>query len=174
MKKLNVAMIGYRFMGKAHSNAWRQVARFFDVPFEPLMKVVCGRDRAEVERAARIYGWEEHATDWEEVVARPDVDVVDICTPGDTHKPIAVAAARAGKVVFCEKPLANTLAEAEAMLEAVRRSGVIHMLCHNDRRAPAVALAKRIIEEGRIGKSVTTAGRTFRTGSSARTSRASG
>jgi predicted dehydrogenase len=152
MKKLNVAMIGYRFMGKAHSNAWRQVARFFDVPFEPLMKVVCGRNEAEVKKAAHVYGWEEHATDWEEVVARSDVDVVDICTPGDTHMPIAVAAAAAKKVVFCEKPLANTLAEAETMLEAVRANGVLHMLCHNYRRAPAVALARRIIEEGRIGQ----------------------
>jgi predicted dehydrogenase len=152
MKSLNVAMIGYRFMGKAHSNAWRQVARFFDVPCEPVMKVVCGRDRAEVERAARTYGWEESATDWREVVAREDVDVVDICTPGDTHMPIATAAAEAKKVVFCEKPLANTLAEAEAMLEAVRSNGVLHMLCHNYRRAPAVALARRIIEEGRIGR----------------------
>lgn len=152
MRRLNVAMIGYRFMGKAHSNAWRQVGRFFDVPYDPVMKIVCGRDRAEVEKAALAYGWEQAATDWEEVVAREDVDVVDICTPGDTHMPIAVAAARAGKIVFCEKPLANTLAEAEAMLEAVRANGVIHMLCHNYRRAPAVALAKKIIEEGRIGR----------------------
>ena len=152
MRRLNVAMIGYRLMGKAHSNAWRQVGRFFDVPCEPVMKVVCGRDRAEVEKAARAYGWEQAATDWEEVVARKDVDVVDICTPGDTHRPIAVAAAREKKVVFCEKPLANTLAEAEAMLDAVRANGVVHMLCHNYRRAPAVALAKRIIGEGRIGR----------------------
>jgi predicted dehydrogenase len=152
MKRLNIAMIGYRFMGKAHSNAWRQVGRFFDVPCEPVMKVVCGRERAEVERAARVYGWEESATDWEEVVAREDVDVIDICTPGDTHMAVAVAAARAGKVVFCEKPRANPVAAAEAMLEAVRAGGVIHMLCHNYRRAPAVALAKRIIEEGRIGR----------------------
>jgi predicted dehydrogenase len=152
MKRLNIAMIGYRFMGKAHSNAWRQVARFFDVPCEPLMKVVCGRDREGVEKAARTYGWEQAATDWREVVAREDVDVVDICTPGDTHMAVAVAAAREKKVVFCEKPLANTLAEAEAMLEAVRANGVLHMLCHNYRRAPAVALAKQIIEEGRIGR----------------------
>jgi predicted dehydrogenase len=152
MRRLNIAMIGHRFMGKAHSNAWRQVARFFDVPCEPVMKVVCGRDRAEVEKAARVYGWEQAATDWEEVVAREDIDLIDICTPGDTHRPIAVAAAREKKVVFCEKPLANTLPEAEAMLEAVRANGVIHMLCHNYRRAPAVALAKRIIEEGRIGQ----------------------
>jgi predicted dehydrogenase len=152
MKKLNVAMIGYRFMGRAHSNAWRQVARFFDVPREPVLKVVCGRDESGVREAARVYGWEEHATDWQEVVNRDDIDLVDICTPGDTHAPIAIAAARARKIVFCEKPLANTLAEAEAMLEAVRAAGVPHMICHNYRRAPAVALAKRIIEEGRVGE----------------------
>jgi predicted dehydrogenase len=152
MKRLNVAMIGYQFMGKAHSNAWRQAGRFFDVAFEPVMKVVCGRDRQGVREAARRYGWEEYATRWEEVVARKDVDVVDICTPGDTHMPIAVAAAREKKAVFCEKPLANTLREAEAMLDAAEANGVIHMLCHNYRRAPAVALAKRIVEEGRIGQ----------------------
>jgi predicted dehydrogenase len=152
MKRLNVAMIGYKFMGKAHSNAWRQVGHFFDAASEPVMKVVCGRDAEGVKEAARRYGWEEYATRWEEVVARKDVDIVDICTPGDTHMPIAVAAAREGKVVFCEKPLANTLAEAEAMLDAAEANGVIHMLCHNYRRAPAVALAKRLIDEGRLGE----------------------
>jgi predicted dehydrogenase len=151
-KKLNVAMIGHRFMGKAHSNAWRQVARFFDLPFEPVMKVICGRDEAAVESAAQQYGWQEHSTSWREVVEREDVDIIDICTPGDSHMPIAVAAAEAKKVVFCEKPLANTLAEAERMLDAVRSNSSIHMLCHNYRRAPAVMLAKRLIEEGRIGR----------------------
>ena len=151
-KKLNVAMIGYKFMGKAHSNAWRQVGRFFDIPFEPVLKVVCGRDEAAVKQAAGKFGWEEAATRWEDVVGRPDIDVIDICTPGDSHKPIAIAAAEARKVVFCEKPLANTLAEAELMLNAVRKHGVIHMLCHNYRRAPAVQLAKRLIGDGRIGE----------------------
>jgi predicted dehydrogenase len=151
MKKLNVAMIGYKFMGRAHSNAWRQVARFFDTPFEPVLRVVCGRKLEDVERAAGTLGWAEAATSWEEVVRRDDVDVVDICTPGDTHEPIAIAAAEAGKVVFCEKPLANTLAEAERMLDAVRARGVIHMICHNYRRVPAVSLAKRLIDEGTIG-----------------------
>jgi predicted dehydrogenase len=152
MRRLNVAMIGYKFMGKAHSNAWRQVGRFFDVPFEPVMKVVCGRDEAGVSRAASALGWQEAATSWEDIVRRDDVDVVDICTPGDSHAEIAIAAAEAGKAVFCEKPLANTLDEAERMLDAVRRAGVVHMICHNYRRAPAVALAKRIVEEGRIGR----------------------
>jgi len=149
---IGVGMIGYKFMGKAHSNAWRQVSRFFDAPFEPVMKVICGRNEQEVKRAAHDYGWEQYSTSWEEVVRRKDIDVIDICTPGDSHMPVAVAAAEAKKVVFCEKPLANTLGEAEAMLAAVQTNGVIHMLCHNYRRAPAVALAKQIIEEGQIGK----------------------
>ncbi len=145
-------MIGHRFMGKAHSNAWRQVSRFFDVPVDPVMKVICGRDEAEVKIAADKYGWLEHSTSWQQVIERKDIDVIDICTPGDTHMPIAVAAAEAGKVIFCEKPLANTLPEAERMLEAVRANQSIHMLCHNYRRAPAVMLAKQLIDEGRIGK----------------------
>jgi predicted dehydrogenase len=152
MRRLNVAMIGHRFMGKAHSNAWRQVARFFETPFEPVMKVVCGRDPAEVERAAVRLGWEEASVSWQETVARPDIDVVDICTPGDSHADIAVAAARAGKHVLCEKPLANTVSEAERMLEAVTAAGVAHMVCHNYRRVPAVALARRLIDEGRLGR----------------------
>jgi len=152
MRKLNVAMIGYRFMGKAHSNAWRQVNRFFDTPFEPVMKVICGRHEEEVKNAADKFGWQEYATSWEQVVERKDIDIVDICTPGDYHMPIAVAAAEARKVVFCEKPLANTLAEAEKMLAAVRRNSVIHMLCHNYRRAPAVSLAKQFLDEGLIGQ----------------------
>ena len=150
--KLNIAMVGYQFMGKAHSNAWRQVSRFFDAPYEPVMKVICGRDEAGVKDAAARYGWAEHTTNWEDAVSRPDVDVVDICTPGDTHMPIAVAAAEARKVIFCEKPLANTLDEAERMLDAAQRNSCIHMLCHNYRRAPAVAIAKRLIEEGQIGE----------------------
>ncbi|HEX8092016.1 MAG TPA: Gfo/Idh/MocA family oxidoreductase [Blastocatellia bacterium] len=150
--KLNVAMIGYQFMGKAHSNAWRQVSKFFDTPYEPVMKVICGRNQEAVGRAAQMYGWEEFATDWEDVVARKDIDVVDICTPGDFHMPIAIRAAEAKKTVFCEKPLANTLAEAERMLDAVESNSCIHMLCHNYRRAPAVVMAKRLIEEGHVGE----------------------
>ena len=151
-RKLNIAMIGHRFMGKAHSNAWRQVSRFFDLPVEPVMKVICGRNEAAVKDAADKYGWLEHSTSWQQVVERKDIDVIDICTPGDSHMPIAVAAAEAKKVIFCEKPLANTLAEAERMLDAVRSSSCIHMLCHNYRRAPAVMLAKQLIDEGRIGE----------------------
>jgi len=152
MKKLNIAMIGYKFMGKAHSNAWSQVSRFFDTPLQPVMKVVCGRNEDQVKEAARRYGWQEYATSWEEVVARKDIDVVDICTPGDSHLPIAVAAAENKKAVFCEKPLANTVEDAEQMLDAVERNGVIHMLCHNYRRVPAVTLAKQLITEGSLGE----------------------
>jgi predicted dehydrogenase len=100
MAKLNVAMIGYQFMGRAHSNAWRQVGRFFDTPYEPVLKVVCGRNERELEAAADKLGWAETATRWEEVVARKDIDIIDICTPGDSHLPIALAAAEAKKVVF--------------------------------------------------------------------------
>ena len=152
MKKINVALIGYKFMGRAHSNAWRQATSFFDAPLEPVLKVICGRDEKGLEEAARRFGWQERSTSWEETVARSDVDVVDICSSGDTHLPIALAAARAGKVIFCEKPLANTVEEAEQMLEAARAHNCLHMICHNYRRAPAVALAKRLIEEGRIGR----------------------
>jgi len=152
MKKLNIAMIGYQFMGKAHSNAWRQVGRFFETPFEPVMKVIVGRNKEKVKGAADTFGWQEHATSWEQVIGRDDIDVIDICTPGDSHKEIAVAAAEAKKVVFCEKPLANTLDEAEQMLDAVNKNGVIHMVCHNYRRAPAITLAKQLIDEGRIGE----------------------
>ena len=108
MPDVNVALIGYAFMGRAHSNAYRQVTPFFSPRLRPRMKVLCGRTPSKVEAAARQLGWEETSTDWEEVVRRPDIDIVDISTPGDSHAEIAIAAARAGKVVFCEKPLANT------------------------------------------------------------------
>jgi len=151
MPDLNVAMIGYAFMGKAHSNAWRQVGPFMAPRVTPRMKMICGRDATEVAKAAALYGWEESATDWREVVARDDIDLVDICTPGDTHAEIAIAAAAAGKAVLCEKPLANTVTDAEAMLAAVERAGVQHMVCHNYRRVPAIGLAKRLIDDGRLG-----------------------
>ena len=152
MAHVNVALIGYAFMGRAHSNAWRQVSRFFSTSLTPRMKVICGRDPKNVKAAAAQLGWEESATDWRDVIARPDIDIVDIATPGDSHAEIAIAAAKAGKVVFCEKPLANTVKEAEQMLAAVTKAGVIHMICHNYRKAPAVTLAKQIIDEGRLGR----------------------
>jgi len=152
MAHLNVALIGYAFMGRAHSNAYRQVGRFFSPKHLPRMKVLVGRTAANVKAAADQLGWEEAATDWREVVNRKDIDIVDISTPGDSHAEIAIEAAKAGKVVFCEKPLANTVKEAERMLAAVTKAGVIHMICHNYRRAPAVMLARQLIEQGKLGR----------------------
>ena len=152
MCKLGIALIGYGFMGRAHSNAWRQAWTFFDLPYEPVLKVICGRNETELIKAAGNFGWQEYSTSWQETVAREDIDIIDICTPGDLHLPIALAAASAKKIIFCEKPLANSVAEAKEMLEAVRANNCIHMLCHNYRRVPAVALAKELIDAGRIGK----------------------
>ncbi len=152
-RKVNVAMIGYDFMGRTHSNAWRQVSRFFsDLPVTPVLKVVVGRTRDKVQEAKERLGFEEAATSWEEVVSRKDIDIIDICTPGDSHAAIAIAAAEAGKAILCEKPLANSVADAERMYTAAKRAGIVHMLCHNYRRCPAVTLAKQIITEGQIGE----------------------
>jgi predicted dehydrogenase len=152
-RKLNVAMIGYDFMGRAHSNAWRQVSPFFqDLPVEPVLKLVVGRTASKVEEARARLGFEQAATSWEEAIARKDIDIIDICTPGESHAEIAIAAAEAGKSILCEKPLANTLADAERMYAAVKRAGVVNMVCHNYRRCPAIALAKQIIDEGKIGE----------------------
>lgn len=152
MPEVNVALIGYAFMGRAHSNAYRQVSRFFSPKLTPRLKVVCGRDRKKVARAAAQLGWEEWATDWREVVAREDIQVVDVVTPGDSHAEIAIAAARAGKAVLCEKPLANTVKEAKAMVAAVQKAGVANMVCHNYRRAPAVVLARQLVASGKLGR----------------------
>ncbi len=150
--KLRVAMIGYQFMGRAHANAWRQVGRFFELPVEVELAVVCGRTQAGVAAAAAKLGFSEAATDWRAVVARKDIDIVDVCTPGDSHAEIAIAAAEAGKAVLCEKPLANTVTDAARMRDAVARARVPNAVCHNYRRAPAVALAKRLLEAGRLGR----------------------
>ncbi len=152
MPEINIALLGYKFMGKAHSNAFRQVRRFFPGKLNPRMKLICGRDRAALEAAARQLGWEEVETDWRKAVERKDIDVIDIATPGHLHHSQALAAAEAGKDIICEKPLANTLAEAKEMLRAVEKAGVKHMLMFNYRRIPAVAFAKKLIEEGRLGK----------------------
>ena len=152
MAEVNVALIGYAFMGRAHSNAWRQVSRFFSPKLTPRLKVICGRDRKNVQAAAATLGWEESATDWREVIARPDIHIVDVSTPGDSHAEIAIAAAQAGKAVFCEKPLANTVKEAKAMVAAVKKAGVPNMICHNYRRAPAVMLARELVASGKLGQ----------------------
>jgi predicted dehydrogenase len=150
---LGVAMIGYAFMGKAHSNAWRNVASYFDVPAVE-QKVLAGRDAAAVAEAAARYGWKETATDWRTVLDRDDIHIVDICAPGWMHAEIAIAALEAGKHVLLEKPLANTLAEAEAITaaaQAARAKGVQSMVGFNYRRVPALALAKELVSEGRLG-----------------------
>ncbi len=153
MPEINVALIGHRFMGKAHSNAYRQVRRFFPGKLVPRMKVLCGKAcTEELEATAAEYGWEESDCEWERVIARKDIDVVDISTPGNLHHPMALAAAQAGKHIICEKPLANTLAQAQEMLKAVEKAGVMHMVNFNYRRVPAVAFAKKLIEEGRLGE----------------------
>jgi predicted dehydrogenase len=148
---LRIGLIGYNFMGKAHSNAWRQAPRFFDLPATVEMKVICGRNPAAVESAREQLGWEHATTEWRNVVEDPEIDIVDICTPNDSHAEIALAAAAAGKAVLCEKPLARSVEEAAAMAAAVKRAKVVNMVCHNYRRIPAIALAKRMIEEGALG-----------------------
>ena len=153
MPEINVALIGHRFMGKAHSNAYRQVRRFFPGKLVPRMKVLCGKAcTEELEATARQFGWEESDCQWERVVTRKDIDMVDVSTPAYLHHPMAVAAAQAGKHVICEKPLASSLAQAKDILKAVKRAGVIHMINFNYRRVPAVALAKRLVDEGKIGE----------------------
>jgi predicted dehydrogenase len=152
---LAVGMVGHAFMGAAHSHAWRSAPRFFDLPLAPTMAVVCGRDADRAAEAAARLGWAASETDWRVLVERDDVDLVDICTPGDTHAEIAIAALGAGKHVLCEKPLANSVAEAEAMTEAAETAaahGVRAMVGFTYRRVPAVALARRLVSEGRIGE----------------------
>src|SRR5579871_4609298 len=152
MRKLNVGLIGYGFMGRAHSNAYRQVGRFFDLETEPVLKAACARDEQKVREFARRWGWESVETDWRKLVERPDIDVIDIGSPNNTHRDIALAAAAAGKMVLCEKPLAMNGAEAREMTAAVERAGVANMVWFNYRRVPAIALARQVIEEGRIGR----------------------
>ena len=151
-KTLRVGMVGYRFMGKAHSNAWRQAPHFFPLKAHIELHTICGRDAAGVQAARAQLGWQNAATDWREVVESPLIDVVDINTPNDSHAEIAIAAARAGKQVMCEKPLALNVKQAEAMLTAVQKAKVVHMVCHNYRRVPALALARRMIGEGVLGE----------------------
>jgi predicted dehydrogenase len=154
-RTLAVGMIGYAFMGAAHSQAWRTAPRFFDLPLEPDMAVLCGRTPEATTAAAQRLGWRATETDWKALIRRDDVELVDICTPGDTHAEIAIAALDAGKHVLCEKPLANTVDEARAMAAAAERAqakGVRSMVGFNYRRVPAVALARRLVEQGRIGQ----------------------
>jgi predicted dehydrogenase len=152
-RTLNVAMIGGGFMGKAHAMAYASMPMFFwPAPAIPVRKVVVDVTAELAEEGRRRYGFEESAADWQSVVSRADIDVVDIVTPNDSHAPIAIAAAKAGKHIICEKPLARSGDEAKTMLDAVRKAGIIHMVAFNYRRTPTVALARKYIEEGRIGR----------------------
>ncbi|MGW3950377.1 Gfo/Idh/MocA family protein [Streptomyces sp. NPDC004752] len=151
---IRVGMVGYAFMGAAHSQGWRTVGRVFDLPRRPVLGAICGRDGAAVRAAADRHGWASAETDWRALIARDDIDLVDICTPGDSHAEIALAALAAGKHVLCEKPLANTVAEATAMTRAAEEAaarGQLAMVGFNYRRLPATALARRMVAEGRIG-----------------------
>lgn len=153
MDNINVGLIGTRFMGRAHSNAYKDVATFFDLPVKPEMKVACGLETGDYLMSfADKFGWKETETDWQKVVARSDIDLVDICTSNASHEPIAVTAAKAGKHILCEKPIARNAVEAKRMMEAAREAGVVNMVAFNYRRVPALALARKLIEEGKIGR----------------------
>lgn len=153
--QMRVALIGYGFMGAAHSQAWRVAPRFFDLPFDPRQAVIVGRDRSRVAAAAERFGWEGSETDWRRVIKRDDIDLIDICSPGATHVEIAIGALEAGKHVLCEKPLANTVDQAQRMADAAERAaarGVFAMVGFSYRRVPAIGLARELVSQGRIGE----------------------
>ncbi|MGE0757119.1 MAG: Gfo/Idh/MocA family protein [Pirellulaceae bacterium] len=151
-RPLNIGMIGYGFMGRAHSNAYRRVNQFFDLEYRPVLKAACARSADAVRGFADKWGYESVETDWRKLLARQDIDAVDICVPNNLHREIALAAAQAGKIILCEKPLAMNAAEGEEMCRAVEKAGVANIVWYNYRRVPAVTLAERLIEEGRLGK----------------------
>jgi predicted dehydrogenase len=152
MSQIRIGMVGYKFMGKAHSHAYRDLPMFFPETLKPVMTAICGRDVTGVSKAAEQFGWESYETDWRQLVKRDDIDLIDINAPSDAHKEIAITAAAAGKHLFCEKPLALTLEDSREMLKAAQEAGVKHMIGFNYRFAPAVQLAKKLIQEGRLGK----------------------
>ncbi len=151
-KLLNIGMIGYGFMGRAHSNAYRKVNNFFDLEYRPVLKAVCARDEKNAKVFAEKWGYESVETDWRKLLTRKDIDAVDICTPNNLHKEIAIAAAQAGKVILCEKPLAMNAAEGEEMVAAVEKAGVPNIVWYNYRRVPAVTFAKQLIDSGKLGR----------------------
>ncbi|HAQ20528.1 MAG TPA: dehydrogenase [Prolixibacteraceae bacterium] len=151
-KEFNIGIVGAQFMGRVHTNAWFDVAQFYDLPFKVIMKAACDIDPASEQNFAVRLGWQSFETSWEKLIEREDIDIVDICTPNNSHMPIAVAAAKNGKHVICEKPIAMDTTEAKQMLEAAEVSGVNHMVAFNYRRIPAIALAKKMIDEGKLGK----------------------
>jgi myo-inositol 2-dehydrogenase/D-chiro-inositol 1-dehydrogenase len=152
MKTLNIGLVGYGFMGRAHSNAFGQAPKFFSLPFKPVLKAVCARDGAKAKAFADNWGYESIETDWRKLVDRADIDLIDVAAPNDVHKDIAVAAARAGKMILCEKPLAMNSADGLKMVQAVEKAGVPNMVWYNYRRIPAVTLAKQLIDEGKLGR----------------------
>ena len=151
-KILNVGMVGYGFMGRTHSNAFLQAGRYFDLAYQPVLKALCARNAARAEAFAANWGYESIEADWRELVERKDIDLIDIASPNDTHAEIAIAAAKAGKIVTCEKPLGRTSAEAAAMVDAVESAKVPNMVWYNYRRVPAVMLLKQLLDEGRLGR----------------------
>ncbi|MBO0997540.1 Gfo/Idh/MocA family oxidoreductase [Bacillus sp. SD075] len=151
-KQVRIGMIGYKFMGKAHSQAYRNLPFFFDTDVEPVLQAISGRNKEEVKKAAKKMGWASYETDWRRLIERDDIDVIDIVAPNSTHFEMAIAAAEAGKHVICEKPLSMNIEQAKRMYEAVQKNGVVHMICHNYRFAPAVQFAKKLIDEGRLGE----------------------
>ena len=152
MKELRIGMIGYGFMGKAHSNAYAQANHFFPSETKPVMKALCARNAEKAKSFATTWGYESIETDWRKLLERKDIDAVDICTPNNIHKDIAIAAAKAGKMILCEKPLAMNAAEGEEMCQAVEKAGVANMVWYNYRRVPAVTLAKQIVDSGKLGR----------------------
>ncbi|MFC4873211.1 Gfo/Idh/MocA family protein [Negadavirga shengliensis] len=151
-EELNIGIIGTQFMGKAHSNAYRQVPRFFNIPINLHLHTACGRNKAALDQFAQKFGWDRAETDWEKIMEDETINIVDIAAPNDLHMPIAKAAAKAGKHILCEKPIALNLIEAKEMYQSAQKAGVIHMMVFNYRFVPAIALAKQLIEEGKIGK----------------------
>jgi predicted dehydrogenase len=151
-KKLNIGMVGYGFMGRAHSNAWRRAPNFFDTGYEPVLKAVAARDKAKAQTFADMWGYESVETDWRKLVERKDIDAIDICVPNDLHAEIAIAAAKAKKMILCEKPLARDAKEALPMVRAVERAGVPNTVWYNYRRIPAVTLIKQVVDERKLGK----------------------
>ncbi|OYP29411.1 Gfo/Idh/MocA family protein [Rhodopirellula sp. MGV] len=152
MKSLNIGMVGYGFMGRTHSNGYCQANHFFDLEYKPVLKAVCARNKDKAQAFADQWGYESVETDWRELLKRDDIDAIDICTPNNLHAEIAIAAAEAGKMVLCEKPISMDTAEGERMCEAVEKAGVKNTVWYNYRRVPAVSLAKQLIDEGRLGK----------------------
>ena len=151
-KPLNIGLVGYGFMGRTHSNGYKRVNDFFDVEYRPVLKAVCGRSEEAAKAFAEKWSYESVETDWRKLVARKDIDAVDICTPNNTHAEIAIAAAEAGKMILCEKPLSMDLVEGQKMVDAIEKAGVPNTVWYNYRRAPAVTLAKQFIDEGRLGR----------------------